>query len=119
MESISPETLKLWESGVLGDLERSIVANIDINPKRIETKPYGIRMPVSLMESIKQIAFLHEVSYQELIRDVLTRFATSEMQYMMKKEIEKKLNERTKRSENEINNEIIEKDTKKESKEAA
>lgn len=91
---INSNELELWESGVLGDLNNAIIANSDINPSKIETKPYSIRMPISLMDSIKQIAILHEISYQSLIRDILTRFATSEMQYLLKKEIEKNIAER-------------------------
>lgn len=79
-------TEEAWEDGLLGtDDEHVIVAD---NTKEIEDalglQPISIRLQRSLLEDLKAISKLNGIGYQPLIRQVLTRFVTSELKSMLR-----------------------------------
>jgi len=91
-----------WENGKLGRDEEFVVA---ASPEEelaldsaLELKPISIRMPTSLIKKLKLIAGVHGIGYQPLIRDVLGRFARTEMldllrQYEEQKSLEASLSD--------------------------
>jgi predicted DNA binding CopG/RHH family protein len=105
------QTLK-WENGELGqsldDAEvapREISAAVD---EALALHPISIRLPRNLIESLKLIAAHHKVAYQPLVRDLLTRFAKSEMKLIMRDMVEAQ--EKTNAEEAGIVNEFIERE---------
>jgi hypothetical protein len=53
-------------------------------------QPISIRLQKSLLKNLKVIANHHNVGYQPLIRDLLNRFARSEMRLILGAELEKR-----------------------------
>jgi predicted DNA binding CopG/RHH family protein len=76
-------TTENWENGKLGMTEEyAEPAGIDVEhalDEALELKAISIRMPMSLISSLKMIAGHHGIGYQPLMRDVLTRFARAEI----------------------------------------
>ncbi|GMR15306.1 MAG: hypothetical protein BMS9Abin30_0931 [Gammaproteobacteria bacterium] len=72
-----------WESGKLGmDEEFAVAASLEDElalDNALGLKPISIRMPKSLIDTLKMIAGHHGIGYQPLMRDVLTRFARAEV----------------------------------------
>lgn len=78
-----------WESRKLGADEEFAQT---VSPEEdaaldaaLSMKPISIRMPVNLLERLKLIAKFHNVGYQPLIRDVLTRFSRAELREIIHK----------------------------------
>ena len=83
-----PGTEEAWDSGELGTdanfaqlLGESDEAAIDAS---LELQPISIRLQKSLIEDFKLIAELHGLSYQPLMRQVLTRFADCEKKRILR-----------------------------------
>jgi len=76
-------TTESWENGKLGkDEDYAEPAGLDVElalDEALELKPISIRMPKSLIASLKMIAGYHGIGYQPLMRDALTRFARAEV----------------------------------------
>ncbi|RAO75801.1 hypothetical protein [Dyella jiangningensis] len=81
-----------WESGELGrsmdhaevisdDLCRAIDSSLNLHP-------VSIRLERSLIQNLKFIAECRGVAYQPLIRDMLNRFAVSEIKQIMSEKLE-------------------------------
>lgn len=49
----------------------------------LELHPVSIRLPKALIEQLKLIGRAHGVGYQPLVRDVLSRFARSELRSLV------------------------------------
>ncbi|MBE7043778.1 MAG: hypothetical protein E7399_09880 [Ruminococcaceae bacterium] len=85
-------TEEAWETGELGEDLDFAKAVDDETQKQIEKiigmQLISIRLPVDLIEDLKKIASYHEIGYQPLIRDVLQRFATSEIREIAHKLID-------------------------------
>lgn len=72
-----------WENGEYGRSE----AHVAVAPEEesialdaaLAMKLVSIRLPIPLIETLKAIAEHHGVAYQPMIRDLLTRFARSEI----------------------------------------
>jgi predicted DNA binding CopG/RHH family protein len=83
-----------WESRELGVGDDSdIVAPSEITErldKATKTKAISIRLPIQLIEQLKLIAKIQGVSYQPMARDVLERFAVSEMQMLVEQFIKER-----------------------------
>ena len=75
-----------WESGALGlDLESARAVELsegDVN-QSLGLKAISIRLEVELIETFKAIATIHGLGYQPLMRQVLRRFAESEMKRLL------------------------------------
>ncbi len=81
--TLDPNTNEKWATGELGrsadhvgvtSEEESIQLDSDLAMKLV-----SIRLPIPLIEALKAIAKHHSIAYQPMIRDLLTRFATSEI----------------------------------------
>jgi len=72
-----------WENGELGRREEFVAVAPESESAALDSalamKLVSIRLPIPLIESLKAIAAHHGVAYQPMIRDLLTRFARSEI----------------------------------------
>ena len=79
-----------WESGKLGQDERFVkvadVAEGDAVDEALGLKLISIRLPKKLISQLKLIGHFHSVGYQPLIRDILGRYAGSEILNILHKE---------------------------------
>lgn len=80
-----------WESGALGR-DEAHVAVLDANASRETDDATGlqmisIRLDKSLLRDLKEIAALHGIGYQPMVRDLLHRFATAEIKVMLQKRL--------------------------------
>ena len=80
----SADTQNAWDTGELGrDMNyaepapASALAAID---ESTSMQLISIRLPRTLISMLKLIAEYHGISYQPMVRDLLTRFAVSEVQ---------------------------------------
>lgn len=80
---LDPVITKQWESGELGRSDEHVVVAEDSESLALDSalamKLVSIRLPIPLIEALKAIAAHHEIAYQPMIRDLLVRFATSEV----------------------------------------
>jgi hypothetical protein len=76
------DTASAWESGKLGREEEFIQVTSAEESAAIDDalglQMISIRLPKALIEDLKAMARVHEVGYQPLMRDVLTRWVTAE-----------------------------------------
>ncbi len=86
-----------WESGDLGreekNVRRSTAESEHAVEEALELQMISIRLQKELIEQLKFLAKYHSIGYQPLIRDVLARWARSEMLLVanqMKQELEAK-----------------------------
>ncbi|MDF2819324.1 MAG: hypothetical protein K0S73_3264 [Stenotrophomonas rhizophila] len=72
-----------WDDGEYGRSEEHVaVAPQSVHEefdKAMAMKLVSIRLPETLIEGLKMIAAHHGIAYQPMIRDLLTRFARSEV----------------------------------------
>jgi predicted DNA binding CopG/RHH family protein len=72
-----------WETGQLGRDEAHVVvvdeATDAAMDKAMAMKLVTMRLPIQLIEILKLIAAHHGIAYQPMIRDLLGRFAESEL----------------------------------------
>jgi predicted DNA binding CopG/RHH family protein len=80
-----------WDTGQLGD-DAEYVKVIEQDDAQIdealELQPISIRLQKSLIEDFRAIAALHGMSYQPLMRQVLTRFADCEKKRILRERVE-------------------------------
>ncbi|ONN66732.1 BrnA antitoxin family protein [Herbaspirillum sp. VT-16-41] len=76
-----------WENGSLGrDVDHVKVAPKDIQRQLDEAQgmqSISIRLDRELIEKFKQIAKIHKMGYQPLMREALKRFAESEIKVIL------------------------------------
>jgi predicted DNA-binding ribbon-helix-helix protein len=76
-----------WETGELGRSEDHVEVVSDEVCHAIDNSlalhPVSIRLEKSLIENLKLIARFRGVSYQPLVRDLLNRFARSELKQIV------------------------------------
>jgi len=80
-----------WESGVLGR-DEAHVAVLDAKASRETDDATGlqmisIRLEKSLLRDLKEIAALHGIGYQPMVRDLLHRFATAEIKTILQERL--------------------------------
>lgn len=72
-----------WENGDLGRSEAFVAVAPEAESLKLDSdlamKLVSIRLPLPLIEALKAIAKHHSLAYQPMIRDLLTRFARSEL----------------------------------------
>jgi len=81
-------TTEAWENRELGADEHYVrVAEVDESriDESLGLQMISIRLQKSLIEDFKQIAKLHGLGYQPLMRQVLARFAESEKKRILNK----------------------------------
>ncbi|MFV2055893.1 MAG: hypothetical protein ACC707_05460 [Thiohalomonadales bacterium] len=81
-------TPEAWESGELGQDEKYIKISQEIKQdaldESLDLQMISIRLQKSLIEDMKMIAKLNGLSYQPLIRQILTRFVECEKKQILK-----------------------------------
>lgn len=82
-----PGTVEAWESGQLGtDKKHAKKAPAELEQaieEAIAMQAISIRLPRSIVKVYKDLASIHGVGYQPLMRDALCRFAESEMKRLL------------------------------------
>lgn len=90
-------TSEAWESGELGRDEKYVrrsTADVELQIEdTLDLQMISLRLQRELIKELKFIAKYHGVGYQPLMRDVLGRWARSEMGAIAKQLQEKKENE--------------------------
>lgn len=80
-----------WDTGQLGD-DAEYVKVIEQDDAQIdealELQPISIRLQKSLIDDFKALAALNGMSYQPLMRQVLTRFADCEKKRILRERVE-------------------------------
>ncbi|UXI00444.1 BrnA antitoxin family protein [Photobacterium sp. TY1-4] len=80
-------TIEAWESGQLGRDEK-FVEKVTIEPSLVddslELQMISIRLQKGLLDDLKNIAQIRGIGYQPLIKQILKRFADSEMKMILK-----------------------------------
>ena len=83
-------TIEAWDSRQLG-ADEAYVAVADVDEAAIDEslglQMISIRLQKSLIDDFKQIAKLHGIGYQPLMRQVLSRFAESEKKLLLNKAV--------------------------------
>lgn len=87
----SADTRDPWEEGDLGrSLEHAVVAD-EVEMKAVDDslglQLVSIRLQKKLIASLKMIATHHGIGYQPMIRDLLNRFAASEIQQILQDQL--------------------------------
>lgn len=102
---VNTTNLKPWEE-LDQDLEENTIVASNEQSKEIDDalglQMVSIRLQKKLIKKLKLIADHHGVGYQPLIRDLLNRFAKSELQCILI-EMQKKRDELERMQESEIN----------------
>lgn len=79
-----------WDNGELGrsfeHAERVEGASLDLD-EALELQLISIRLQKSLIHQLKRIADHHDIGYQPMIRDLLNRFARSEITHILRKQL--------------------------------
>ena len=82
-----PGTAEAWESGELGRSDahtrktaKEIEAQVD---EALGLQAISIRLPKSTIQTYKQLAEMHGVGYQPLMRDAICRWADSELKSLL------------------------------------
>ena len=92
-----------WESGKLGRDEAYVVTAEVADEQALDDalglKLISIRLPVKLIEELKYVAAHHGIGYQPLVRDLLSRFAMSELKLILKDKLEEIEQEEKKQKE--------------------
>lgn len=90
MTDIDEQSAMKWEGGELGaSVEHARVAKGASARLDASTgmKLVTIRLPVELVDTLKEIAVHHGLGYQPMVRDLLIRFAVSEVKLIQRDEM--------------------------------
>jgi len=76
-----------WETGKLGlSHETAVMASAEETAaieRAVGMQLISMRLPRTLLETLKEIAKHHGIGYQPMVRDLLTRFALSEIKVIL------------------------------------
>jgi hypothetical protein len=75
-----------WEDRTVGSEEQFVEVAPDINAAvdaALDLHPISIRLQKNLIDNLKALSHLHGLSYQPLIRQILTRWVDSEVKVMI------------------------------------
>ena len=90
-----------WENGELGRDEQFVQKSKTTSRAAIDEmlalQPISIRLPKSLIQDLKDIAQLHGIGYQPLIKQILNRFVEGEKQMIANEAIKQELAQLEKR----------------------
>lgn len=77
-----------WEEGEYGRSEEHVAVAPESAHAALDEglamKLVSIRLPIPLIEGLKKIAEHHGIAYQPMVRDLLTRFAQSEVEEIIR-----------------------------------
>lgn len=80
-------TTEAWESGALGSSEEHVRKTSDETKQKIDEalglQAISIRLPKATIETYKNLAKMHGVGYQPLMRDAICRWAESELKQLL------------------------------------
>lgn len=80
---LDPTITEKWENGELGRHDEFVAVAPESESLELDSalamKLVSIRLPIPLIETLKAIAGHHGIAYQPMIRDLLMRFARSEI----------------------------------------
>lgn len=82
-------TEEAWESGLLGeDPKHAVRAPIDMSAldEAVGLKTISIRMPQILLDDLKDVAKIHGLGYQPLMKQILTRFVEAEKKRLLREQ---------------------------------
>ncbi len=86
-KSSIPSTAEAWESGALGKSDahvrktsQEMTAQID---EALGLQAISIRLPKATIEVYKNLAKMHGVGYQPLMRDAICRWADTELKMLL------------------------------------
>lgn len=81
--NLDPTVTAQWENGELGRSDEYVAVAPESESNELDSslamKLVSIRLPIPLIETLKAIASHHGIAYQPMIRDLLIRFARSEI----------------------------------------
>ncbi|MEF1256989.1 hypothetical protein [Vibrio sp. M260112] len=83
-------TVEAWEDGQLGRDEHfveKVEIKSEIIDKSLELQLISIRLQNGLIEDLKNIAKIHGIGYQPLIKQVLKRFVDAELKMMLREKV--------------------------------
>ncbi len=86
-ETKIPGTEEAWENGNLGrdkNYAKKSDLSKDLVDKALDLQSISIRLPKTLIEDFKLIANLNGLGYQTLMRQILKRFADSEIKQIVR-----------------------------------
>lgn len=76
-----------WETGALGQSEEHVRVATDAEMREVddalELQMISIRLQKGLLDALKEIAKYNGIGYQPMIRDLLNRFARSEIRTIL------------------------------------
>ena len=80
-------TAEAWETGELGQSDAHAKAASEDLEKQIDDalglQAISIRLPKSTIETYKNLAAIHGIGYQPLMRDAICRWADSELKMLL------------------------------------
>lgn len=94
-------TVEAWENGLLGSDEHyAKLSDLDVETvrKAAGLKTISLRVQPDLLEELKQIAELHGLGYQPLIKQVLRRFVDAELKMLLRDAALRKLEQNAEES---------------------
>ncbi len=101
-KSSIPGTAEAWESGTLGKSDahvrktpQEMAAQID---EALGLQAISIRLPKATIEVYKNLAKMHGVGYQPLMRDAICRWADTELKMLLAGAVESQRTRVTKRT---------------------
>ncbi len=89
---VSERDIKKWETGELGATEESVrLSSLDKShavDEALGMQLISIRLQKKLVADLKRIADHYEIGYQPMVRDLLNRFAQSELKMILREELQ-------------------------------
>ncbi|WGE42797.1 hypothetical protein NYR77_03600 [Actinobacillus equuli subsp. haemolyticus] len=89
------KNIEKWENRELGQDEKFVQRSTHTTPEMLDEllalQPISIRLSKGLIQDLKDIAQLHGLGYQPLIKQILTRFVESEKRMLANEKIQEDL----------------------------
>ncbi|WP_419852412.1 hypothetical protein [Actinobacillus pleuropneumoniae] len=89
------QNIEKWENRELGQdekfVQRSTHTTLEMLDELLALQPISIRLSKGLIQDLKDIAQLHGLGYQPLIKQILTRFVESEKRMLANEKIQEDL----------------------------
>ena len=93
-------TAEAWETGALGRSDaharKTSIETANAIDEALGLQAISIRLPKATIEAYKNIAEIHGVGYQPLMRDAICRWVESEMKMLLTGAVESQRNAKTK-----------------------
>ncbi len=89
VKQMKKENVELWDSRELGASEEHVSTtnlNFEID-ESLGLQAISIRLQKDLLKNLKSIASYYDVGYQPMIRDLLNRFAESEIKKILRDQL--------------------------------